>query len=365
MKTLVISDLHLGVQRTGGTTIASAAALRDYGHAQHRRLLALATVNGCGRVVVNGDLADTYDIPLSQALQIYEDTDTFLTANPQMEMVWGLGNHDLSKDSSKLGTVAFIGALLGMKHPRFKLLRSAGAITSDTYLVPHVPNQDLFELELNGIPDNVKFVLLHCNFDNIFACAADHSLNLSREQAKTLKARGLTMIFGHEHQGRETLGGNVLVVGNQFPTSISDCMSHGDGQKGGTKRCLIIDHDTGTTTYINTWSEADSVGGFDIVDWRELKDVVEEASGFIRVEGTAVSAEAADVIRAISNFRQRSVAFVVTNAVKVEQVEGLAEISASIEDIRSIDVVEMLLQHLDPAQRVAVQKLYATQEVNA
>ena len=39
MKTLVINDLHLGVQRSGGTTIASASELRAYGHRKHRELL--------------------------------------------------------------------------------------------------------------------------------------------------------------------------------------------------------------------------------------------------------------------------------------------------------------------------------------
>lgn len=362
MKTLIISDLHLGVQRTGGTTIASAAALRAYGHDQHRALLRKAAFVGCKRVVINGDLADTYDIPLLQALQIYEDTDNFLKANPDKEMVWGLGNHDLSKDSSKLGTVAFIGALLSMKHENFKLMDRAGCVTHDLYIIPHVANQDLFDLELTRIPDNVKFVLLHCNYDNKFACAADHSLNLSRDQAKALKARGLTMIFGHEHQGKESLGGAVIVVGNQFPSSISDCLPHGDAQKSGTKRCLVIDHETCTTEFVNTWAPEAEDGGYKLVDWRELSAADADALAFIRVEGQASTSEAADVIKAISSFRQRSQAYVITNAVKVEQAEGLEDLADSIEDVRSVNVIEMLLDHLDPQQKAAVQALYETQE---
>ena len=365
MKTLVLNDLHLGVQRNGGTTIASAAALREYGHEQHRRLLRLAPAHGCTQVIVNGDLVDTYDIPLLQALQIYEDTHNFLSANPGIEMVWGVGNHDLSKDSSRLGSVAFIGALLGMRHDNFMLLTKAAAISRDTYLIPHVPNQDLFELELSRIPEGTKFVLLHCNYDNKFACAADHSLDLSREQAKALKARGFKMIFGHEHQGRESLGGSVVVVGNNFPSSIADCLPHGDGQKDGMKRALIIDHDAGTTEYVGTWTPNDTVGGYNVVDWRGLKDAEGDRQGFIRVEGSALAAEAADVIKAISAFRQRSAAFVITNAVKVEQIEGLADISASIDDIRSVNVIDLLMEHLDPKQRAAVNALYERVEVVA
>ena len=240
MKTLIINDLHLGVQRNGGTTISSASALREYGHEQHRRLLRLAPTHGCSRVIVNGDLVDTYDIPLAQALQIYEDTDTFMNEYPDIDVVWGLGNHDLSKDSSKLGSAAFIGALLALKHARFTLIRGAGVISEDIYMVGHVPNQDLFELELSSVPADTKYLLLHCNYDNAFAAVAENSLNLSRDQAKSLKARGLTMIFGHEHQGRESLGGSVVVVGNNFPSSIADCLPHGDGQKDGMKRAVIL-----------------------------------------------------------------------------------------------------------------------------
>ena len=117
--------------------------------------------------------------------------------------------------------------------------------------------------------------------------------------------------------------------------------------------------------FIQTWTPSDTIGGYTVIDWRDLKDVDGDCKSFIRVEGTAVAAEAADVIKAISAFRQRSVAFVITNAVKVEQIEGLSDISASIEDIRSVNVIDMLMEHLDPAQRTAVNKLYESDEVAA
>jgi hypothetical protein len=364
----VINDLHLGVQRTGGTTISSAAALRDWGHEQHAKLLALAPQNGCERVVVNGDLTDVYDIPLLHALRVYEDTDNFLMANPGIELVWALGNHDLSKDSSRLGTVAFIGMILAMKHPgRFQLISGAQALDAETYVLPHVANQDLFEYELGRVPESTKYLLLHCNFDNIFACASDHSLNLSRDQAKALKAKGITMIFGHEHQGREVLGGAVVIVGNQFPTSIADCLSHGDGQKNGTKRALVINHtndpETEKLEFIETWRPDAADGWFEKIDWRDLGATEEEGRGFIRVEGTANSAESAAAIKAIAAFRQRSQSFVITNAVQAEKLEGVDELAESIEDIRSVNVIEMLLEMLvDPKQRAAVQALYSTPE---
>lgn len=351
MKTLIINDLHLGVQRSGGTTLASATELREFAHTKHRELLELAPLHGCGRIIVNGDLTDVYDIPLGQALQIYCDTDAFMDSYPHTEVIWAVGNHDLSKDSSRLGTVAFIGALLALKHPDYFKLVDKPTLLDDgaTYVLPHVPNQDIFEMELDRVPEGVKHLLLHCNYDNTFAMAADHSLNLSRQQAKALKERGITMILGHEHHQKESLGGSVLVVGNQFPTSVSDCI------ESAGKRALIVDG--GACHFIPTWTPDDADGWYAEVDWTDLKEIEEEGRGFVRVNGSASAAEASDVVKAISAFRQRSQSFVVTNAVAIEQTEGLGELASSIEDIRNVNVMSLLLEMLEPAQREAIEKL--------
>lgn len=362
MKTLVINDLHLGVQRSGGTTRQSAEELREWGHQQHARLLNIAAETGCSDVIVNGDLSDVYDLPLAQALEIYSVADAFLTANPGIRLYWALGNHDLSKDSARLGTVAFIGAILSAKYTNFYLVNSPQLVNPDSYVIPHVPNQDLFELELDRVPDCTKWLFLHVNFDSSFAMQADHSLNLSRDQAKALKARGVTMVLGHEHQGREMLGGSVIIVGNQHPTSVSDCLPHGDAQKEGTKHALIIDHDAGTCEYLTTWTPDDADGWYAEVDWKELADVEEEGRGFIRVVGDATVAESSDAIKAIATFRQRSKSFVVTNAVKVESLESLEELAESIEDVRSVNVVELLMELLDPKEREVVQSLFEKDE---
>lgn len=352
---LIISDLHLGVSRVGGTTAESAAALREYGHNQFRELLETAVSENCDCVIINGDLADQYNLPLSEALEIYETMDQWLTHNPNKNMVVAAGNHDLSKDSSRLGTVEFVGALLLMKHPdRFDLVTKPQQF-GDVYVIPHVTNQECFELELSRIPEGIKYLLLHSNYDNKFAADAEHSLNLDRAQSKAITARGITIVMGHEHQGRELMAGKVVVVGNQFPTSVADCMPHGDGQKNGTKRALIIED--GAHRFVPTWTPDGAEGWFARIDWRELATVEEEGRGFVRVEGDASEAEAADVIKAISAFRQRSRSFVVANAVKVEQAEGLEDVAASIEDIRNVSVLELLLEQLDTTQQAAVRKL--------
>lgn len=352
MKYLNLNDLHLGVQRTGGTTNASADALRAYGHAKHRGLLNLAGPETT--VIVNGDLADTYDIPLAQAIEIYAAAAEWLNSVGG-QLVWALGNHDLSKDSSKLGTVAFIGRLLQVQFPNnFTLIDRPTALNDEVYILPHVANQDIFDLELTKVPTGVKYLFLHCNVDNAFAGQADHSLNITRDQLKVLVKSGTTVIIGHEHQGRTLMNDKVIVVGNQFPSSVSDCLKHGDGQADGRKYALAIDGDD--MELIPTWGPTDSEGWFREIDWRELGQAP-EGRGFLRVTGEAEASEAADVIKAIAKLRQSSEAFVITNAVKVAGVDGVDALAESVEDIKSVDVVQMLLESLDPDQRVVIEKL--------
>lgn len=354
----IFSDLHLGVQRTGGTTPTSADALRNFSHRKHANLLDLAGEHDT--VLINGDLTDQFNIDLGQAIEVYAAAAECLNAKPSMRLVWSVGNHDLSKDSSKLGTVAFIGRLLEGSFPgRFKLITQAQALESHpgTWVIPHVANQDLFELELGRIPDDAKVVFLHVNLDNAMAGQSDHSLNLSRDQAKVLTKAGKILVLGHEHQGRTILGDKVIVVGNQFPTSVSDCLSHGDGQKDGTKYALVIEENLEDMELVPTWSVKDQDGGYREVDWRDLASIPDTAQIFVRVAGKADASEAAEVIKEISKLRQRSDAYVITNAVKVGVVDGDDELEASIEEIKAVSVIDILLSMLDEPQQAVVQEL--------
>lgn len=357
-KTLIINDLHLGVHRSGGTTVQSAAALRRFAHENHRKLLAIAAQRKVCRLVYNGDLTDVYDIDLTDAIDVFADTRDFMVANPDIEVVWGEGNHDLSKDSSRMGTVAFIGRILQSMFPgRFKLVEAPEMLDDGIYIIPHLANQEIFDAALAAVPDGTQYLLLHCNYDNTFAGQQDHSLNTTRDQAKALKRRGITVILGHEHQGRVTLGGEVIIVGNQFPTSVSDCLSKGDAQRDGKKYCLLINEDF-SREMIQTWDpDQEGDGWFGEVDWRELRDTTETGRGFIRVTGTATALEAADVIKEISWFRQRSASFVITHAVKVEKPEGMEDLPDSIEDIQAVDVMALLYGMLEPEQVAKIKEL--------
>jgi len=356
MKWTVINDLHIGVNRTGGTTAESASKLRQFALDRYAELLGLGQ-----RIIINGDMFDAYNIPLSDLLQAYQITAEWLLDDSEAFHSLHLipGNHDLSKNSMNLGSFQLLAHLLMARFPnRVFYLPGANWVSEGDgiYAISHVANQELFELALSNVPDNVKVLLLHCNFDNVFAGQSDHSLNLSRDQAKALTKRGITIVMGHEHQGRTLMNDKVIIVGNQSPTSVSDCLVHGDGQKDGRKYALAIDGDD--MELVPTWSFKDDVGGFREVDWRDLANAP-DGPLFIRVSGEASASEAPSVIKAISKFRQNSKAFVITNGVKVEGVCNADTLAESVEDIRSVDVLAMLIETLDEAQAACVRKLLA------
>lgn len=352
-KWLVINDLHLGVMRSGGTTPSSAQALRQFVQDRYRELMRLGT-----NVVVNGDFFDTYQVPMTDLLIAYMTTAEWLTSTGQ-KLVLIPGNHDLSKNSANMSSFEVMARLLMAQFPdKVRYLPGSNWVdeADGIWAISHLANQELFDLALTKVPEGTKTLLLHVNFDNVFAGQSDHSLNIDREQAKALTKRGITLVLGHEHQHRTMMSDKVILVGNQIPTSVSDCLTHGEGQKDGKKYCLEINGED--MELFPTWSFNDKVGGFAEADWQDLGSV-REGAGFVRVIGTATSAEAPSVIKAISKFRQSHKAFVVTNGVKVEGVGSVDGIADSIEDIRSVNVLDMLLATLDAEQAACVRKLLA------
>lgn len=343
---IVISDLHLGMQRSGGTTPSSAYRLRQYAIGQYKRLLMLDP-----DVVVNGDFFDSYNVPMADMLAAYFATSHWLADDPGRRLWLLPGNHDKAKNSANLSGFEFMGRLLVSHYPgRVLYKHESDWITKDVYAIPHVLNQETFNLELKGIPEGVRTLLVHANYDNPFASQADHSLNLSREQAKEITKRGITIVMGHEHQGRTLMNDKLIIVGNQFPGSVSDCLGNDH------KFALSIDGDD--MELVPTWSRSAAEGDYAEADWESLQGV---EADFIRVTGTATAAQAAEVIKTISKFRQRSDAFVVSNAVKVEGVGDMADLAQSVEDIRTVNVIDLLLSELDAEQRTVITKLLEEQ----
>lgn len=342
MTLTVINDWHLGAHRSAGTTPATAYQLRQDLLAAGQNILE----NTTGDLLVNGDLFDGPDIPRADLLAAVKMFSDWVTRT-ERKLYLANGNHDLDKNSQRLSSFQFFAQLLVSLHPTQVEHISAGTEIweHDAYVIPHMPNQDLFDLELAKVRA-CRFLFLHCNYDNQFAVESDHSLNLSKAQAEELPAEYI--VFGHEHQGRSALGGKVVIVGNQFPSSISDCL-------GGTDKEVlqIID---GKLCFSVCWQPDTD---FAELDWRELEDT---GARFIRVTGQATSSEAPAVVNAIARFRAKSEALVITNAVKIEGVNDSAQLELSHEQITAFNVREALREMLTDTENQKIDSLLSQKE---
>lgn len=333
---IVISDLHIGAIRSAGTTPASALALRKYALANLADLMEHINEDCC----VLGDLFDTYSVPMSDLLTTYQIFSNWLRKG--YKLYGARGNHDASNDSSKMSSFDFLFALLSQNEKvacvtKGQWINEALGI----YCVPHMVNTDLFDMELAKVPE-CKFLLVHCNYDNHFAKDSDHSLNLSEEQAKASKAQ--TIVFAHEHAPRKLLGGKVVVMGNQFPMSISDCLDGHDKfmhQIAGDK--------------INPIKVWDRKAEYVEMDWRSPEPT---DAKFIRFIGTASAEESAAAADTVARYRKASEAYVVGNGIRVQTSEGQKQLEIeSLEQVRAFDVMAALKDYLTEKEYGKLQSL--------
>lgn len=336
MPITILNDLHIGAVRSAGTTPASALALRKYALDQLGSLLQETNED----LILLGDVFDSYLVPNQDLLETYRLLQDWLTKGHKLMLV--IGNHDKSKDSTRLGSFELLAALLGDSE-NVTFLEGAGWLNESegVYAVSHVTNQDLLDMHLSQVP-KCKFLLLHANYDNNFATQADHSLNMSKEQAQECLAEKI--IFAHEHNHRTALGGKVFVLGNQFPMSVSDCLSPQDKfmhriSAAGIER-------------VKTWERAE---GYADMPWNALADA---DAKFIRISGTATPEQAGEAATAVALYRRQSDAFVVTNAVQV-LADGETERASleSLEAVQSFDVMAALKAVLTPEEFAVIEAL--------
>lgn len=346
MKPLTIfNDLHVAATRTGGVTPASTYKLRQDVLRDFSDLLA-----GCGTsVLLNGDVFDTGAVPLADLWSAVQTCTDWLGANPGCDMFAVRGNHDIKKDLTQMSSFDLFCEMVGAFHPqRFKAITSPSYLPEyDSYVIPHMPNQDIFNLALAEVPE-CAFLFLHCNYDNKFAVQQDHSLNLTVEQAKAAPVKHV--ILGHEHKARTELRGKVVVTGCQIVTSIADCLGETN------KQYLEIAAD-GQLVRKECWQ---ALGDFVQLDWRNLQD---DGARFIRVIGQATAAEASEVVSAISKFRSKSDALVISNAVSVEGVSDQDELDLSVEQMAAFDVKAAIYEILSKDEAAVVSKLLEGENV--
>ena len=354
LNALLLNDVHIGAVRSAGTTIKTRAAIQQYLLDELKKLIWQYLMD----LVINGDLFDGYEVDNGQVLLLYMVFHEYLESNPSLIIDLILGNHDVAKNSQRTSSFAFLCTLLKANFPDQVRIHDKGLsqIAEHVWVIPHCVNQDAFDVELQRVLDEVEvpgYLLLHANYDNNFAVESDHSLNVSEDWARKLVKSKWTLVFAHEHQRRNMMAGQVIITGNQWPTSVSDCMAHGDAQKDGKKFVYVFrtEEDFGTERLTVSLSPTDEPtwqadGDFTEMDWRDLQP---SSCRFIRVTGEADATESADMINAIARYRQKSEAFVITNAVKVAGIAGISEMAEiSVERLQAVDVLKSLCEKLEP-----------------
>lgn len=353
MEVLILNDVHLGAQRVAGTTPATQAQIRQYLRESFRDLIMQHTDK---MLVISGDLFDGFTIDTQELLNTYMILSEWLALGG-MSLVLGAGNHDIGKREDRMSSFGLLASLLKSRYNSQVTVvdKHVTTVRENIHVVPHCMNQDLFNLELETAYDLAEgFLLIHANVDNNFAVESDHSLNVNEEMLRKLSKRH-TLIFAHEHQNRVlNFGDNdIIVTGNQWPSSVADCIAHGAAQKDGKKYAHVITEDN-EVQRIETWAVK---GDFEQVRWTDLAATETEAR-FIRVVGEAEASQASDVVSLIAKYRTKSEALVITNAVKIAGVKGMDELAeASFEQVTTYDVFGALLELLEPKEQEVVKGL--------
>lgn len=329
----VISDSHIGVIRSAGTTPATQFALRKHVLNQFKEMLPTE-----GDLLINGDLFDTSNIPISDVLETYEILSDWLHNNPKSKLYNSAGNHDQVKTSNVLSSFRFLGKLLSRNFPDRYVHIEEPTMTPHGYVIPHLRNQEVFDLALERVPE-CEFLFVHANYDNGFAAQSDHSLNISQDQAQCSKAK--VIVFGHEHHKR--VAGKVVIPGNQIATSVADWLNPQD--KGYVK---IVN---GKLEYVTCRRRDEE---FVELDWQQLE---KSEHKFVRVSGSASAEEASEVVNAINRFRKVSEAFVITNAVSIETAGISVDFDSTLQSVQRFSVMEALKEIMNEEEMKTLESL--------
>lgn len=349
---LILNDIHNGFERSGGTTLASREAMRSWLYDMQRELLDSTTEHD---LLIVGDLFDAFEVDTRDFLATLFLLSDWMNEHGSLYLL--AGNHDWSPKGEKISSFEAMVAILKQMHGT-KLT----VATIDTYIgvdesavaLAHCSNQTVFNEkleELLGLMKQGQYLFLHANYDNKFAAQSDHSLNVSEEMAKRFVEAGIKLVFAHEHQARKALDSNVIIMGNQWPTSVADCLGNE------AKFAHVYREGAGIGRLETpTWSR-DSDVGFVEVDWRLLDEPLPRPGMFIRVTGIANADEASAAMNAVAKLRSVSEAFVITNAIKVEGVADAQDLPEAFEATKRFDVLDYIRKHLEPNEMAVVEEL--------
>lgn len=334
-----LNDRHIGAIRSAGTTPQSQFALRTYAIETLSRDLPNE-----GDVLLGGDLFNTFSVPAYDVLRTYEVLADWLSHHPSATLYNMAGNHDLSKTSTVMSSFQLLGKLLSRAFgDRYVHIEQPREVPYG-YAIPHVRNQELFDLEISRIP-RCRYLFLHCNFDNNFAAQSDHSLNFSREQLAQCPAQHL--VFAHEHHTRHV--GNVIIPGVQSGTSISDWLNPAE-----TKSKLVISE----LAHILVPTEVRSDMYLE-VDYSQLATAALSPAKFIRVVGSVPAEAMSRAISAVNRVRASSEAFVVANGLAAIAEDGSFVMTEATASVSGFDIMQALREFLTADEISILEPFYA------
>lgn len=141
MKLTILNDVHAGAERKSGTTALSRMALQHEINEQFDNLLP------DNDLMILGDLFDGPSVGNGIFLSVYEILQGWLKKGHQLYLV--PGNHDLSKNSTKMSDFQLLGELLqGSNVCYVGEPQQHGSL----YIIPHMENQELFDEALANVP---------------------------------------------------------------------------------------------------------------------------------------------------------------------------------------------------------------------
>jgi predicted phosphodiesterase len=306
----VLGDVHLGLRRTTGVTKQSLAAFTNW-QFQYLHGFLMEVLPEDKPVLFMGDLFDSGSVDFGLVLRLIQ---LFESCTQQIYIL--RGNHDIMKDRTRLSALEFLGKVCDQV-----TVIDEPIILDEYALVPHMPNQTLFNEAVMDCAGKAKVLITHANYDNEFTENSDHSLNLSPAQARRFDF----VVCGHEHAPRKD--NNVFLTGGLFPTKVEEAADR-------IVWSLSPDEIRELTRFSPRYAD---------VYWRDLDDTRPDVADFICVTGEAPPDEASAFIMALSRFRQHSDAFMIQNSVKVRS-EGLHEIQDAAID--KFDALKALLSIL-------------------
>lgn len=310
----ILNDVHIGAERSAGTTKVSRLQLRDRLLSKFEELLPQY-----GDLMILGDLFDGFNAPSRDVAKVFIMLSQWLDFNTSAKLYLVAGNHDLSKSSEVYGSFDLLAELLQTDYSNIVVIKQP-TMTPHGYVIPHLPNQEVFDAALADVPE-CSYLFLHCNYDNFFATKSDQSLNISKEQVAACKAK--CIVLGHEHQQKLLKG--IVIPGNQIASSVSDWLGSSD-----EKNYIVLRGPGSMEMQVSSRKEDEYVEQ----DWKHLEPV---DKAFVRVIGGATAEEAGMVVTAIAKYREKSTSLVITNAVKIASATDGME-KATLEGVQAYDV---------------------------